>query len=168
MMNYIDIIVLVILAIALFSGFKQGIISQLCSIVGIIIGIWLAIHYGAAVGEMLNINSDYAFIAGMVILFLVFMIAVALVSRVLKGLFKFVGLGIIDGILGAALSVCKYALILSLLFGAFDGINKQLDIVNKQTLDESKLYHSIIGVSDKIFPALKTTQNSISRELEKL
>ncbi|MFI3302072.1 MAG: CvpA family protein [Rikenellaceae bacterium] len=167
-MNIIDLIVLIVLAIAAFSGWRQGLIVQVCSLVAIFVGIWFAKIYGSAVGEMLCMSSDYAPIGGFIIVLVLVVIAAAILSRIIKNLFSFVGLGIIDTLLGVALSVCKYALILSLLFNAFGGINKELKIVSQTTLDNSTLYQPMVDVSGKIFPALDWTKKQINSGLEKL
>ncbi len=167
-MNIIDLIVFIALALAVIDGWRQGLIVQVCSLLGIICGIWVATRYGGAVGEFLKMGEDYASIGGFIAVFVVVIIAVSILSRIIKKLFSFVGLGIIDILLGIFLSVCKIALILSLLFSAFNGINKEMNIVSKSTIANSKLYKPIIGLSDQIFPALDWTQKQINSGLEKL
>ncbi len=167
-MNYIDLIVWLTLAIAIYNGWRQGVIVQLCSMFAILCGIWLGIHYGATVGGWLHISKEYASIGGLLIVVVATVIAVAILSRVIKKLFHIAGLGVLDIVLGIVLSVCKFALILSVLFGAFDSLNKNLDMVSKSTLAQSKFYKPVIKISDSIFPALDWTQKQINSGIEKL
>jgi len=44
-MNYIDIIILAVLAWALFRGFKNGLFIEIASIAALILGIWGAIRF---------------------------------------------------------------------------------------------------------------------------
>ena len=55
-MNTIDLVVYLVLALALFEGWRRGAILQICSLAGLVAGIWLAARYGAAVGTWLGID----------------------------------------------------------------------------------------------------------------
>ncbi|MFR9602278.1 MAG: CvpA family protein [Rikenellaceae bacterium] len=167
-MNYIDLIVCLTLIVAIYNGWRQGVIVQVCSILGFLCGLWLAARYGAAVGAWLSVDDAYASAAGFMVVIVAVLIVVSILSHMVKKLFRFVGLGSLDVILGVALSVGKYALILSVVFGAFDYFNKEVEIVSAQTTSNSKLYRPIISISDNIFPALDWTQKQISSGLEKI
>ncbi len=167
-MHYIDLIIGLILAYAVYNGWRQGVIIQVCSIIGILCGVWLATRYGALVGGWLHISSDYASVGGFLVVLIAVIVCVAIASRLLRKVCKFAGLGILDIILGIALSVCKFAVILSVLFGAFNGINKNTNMVSEEELAKSKLYHPIININDIFFPTLEWTQKQISSGIEKL
>ena len=49
-LNSIDLIVCLILLLAVWNGWRQGLVVQVCSLAGIVIAIWLAAHYGAGRG----------------------------------------------------------------------------------------------------------------------
>ncbi len=167
-MNYIDLIVWLALVIAIFNGWRQGLIIQLCSMVGFLCGLWLASKYSLVVGRWLSVDEAYASAAGFVVVIVAVIIAVAILSHLIKKLFKLAGFGTLDVILGVALSVCKYALILSVLFGAFDYLNNKFDMVSSENTARSKFYRPIISISDNIFPALDWTQKQINSGLEKI
>ncbi len=167
-MNYIDIFVCIVLVVAVVGGWKNGAIVEILSVVGIILGIWCATSYAGLIGEWLNLPEGWAVVVGFVAVLITVMLAVAIISRLFKKLFSAVGLGSFDTLLGVILSVCKYMIILSLAFGAFDALNNQITMVNKATLNESKLYNPIKDINSKIYPALGWAQNQISSGLEKL
>ncbi len=167
-MNWIDIIFVLIFALAIFRGFKDGVIKQICSVLGVIFGIWLGIRYGSQVGEMLGVSSDFAFAAGLAVVVIATLIAVSIVAFIFKKLFKIVGLSVLDSIFGAILSVCKYALIISVLLGVFATFNTNLKIIDDNTISQSKLYKPLLNVSDTLFPALDWTKEQINSGLEKL
>ncbi|MFI3292184.1 MAG: CvpA family protein [Rikenellaceae bacterium] len=167
-MNWIDIVILLLLAFALYSGAVRGVIVQLCSILGVILGIWLGVRYGEVIGCLIGVTSDYAFAVGLSIVVIATVVALAVVARLFRGLFKFAGLGVLDRILGAALSGCKYALIISVLLGIFDTFNSNINLLDKSVISQSKLYRPMINISDSIFPALDWTKQQIDSGLEKL
>ena len=56
-MNTIDLIVCLILALAVWNGWRQGFVMQICSLAGIVAGIWLASRYGVYVGAWLKLDA---------------------------------------------------------------------------------------------------------------
>lgn len=142
-MGIFDIIVSIIILIALVNGWRKGLTVQACSIIAIIGGIWLASTFGAEVGEVLKVEPRYAKAVGFLVIFFVVLILLALLSRMVKGLFRFVGLGIFDSLFGALLSVAKMALIMGILCSAFDALNANGRFVEKKSLDKTIFFRPL-------------------------
>lgn len=163
-MNVIDIILILILAYALFEGFREGLVVQACSIVGIAIGIWCGAHYGDVLAEFLQIEGEYSSVWGFIIAVIVALFLVSVAARVARKVLRFAGLGIIDRILGMAISLCKSLLILSVLLSAFGFINSNLNIVNSNTLANSRLYQPIVKITNWATPAWHWTKEQFKAE----
>lgn len=153
-MNGIDLVVYLVLALAVWDGWRRGVVMQLCSLAGIVIGIWLAARYGAMVGTWLRLDSSIAAAGGFVVVLLATLIAVALLARALRRLFRFAGLGLPDILLGIVVSVVKYLLILSVLFSALSRLNENDALVSRQTLDASRWFRPVAGLSGRLLPFL--------------
>ncbi|KPJ52514.1 MAG: hypothetical protein AMJ37_02765 [Dehalococcoidia bacterium DG_18] len=111
-MNWFDIILIVVLALATFMGFRQGIISMVLPVVGLIIGVILAGQHCGTVGGWLPIeNAEYAGWAGYAIILLVTFIAAVILARILRRFIRLVLLGWVDRLGGAILG-----LVLGVLF----------------------------------------------------
>lgn len=151
-MNTIDLIVCLVLALALWNGWRQGFIVQICSLVGIILGIWLAVHIGEEVGRLMHLDEGVAAAGGFVTVLVAVVLVVAVAARLIRRLFHFVGFGILDIVLGIVVSMLKYLLVLSLLFSAFDRLNANYDLVKRSTLEESWSYEPIRRFSEELFP----------------
>ena len=57
-MNWLDILIVVLLAIATFAGLRMGIIKAVLSIVGIVVGVILAVRYYVPLAERLTFISS--------------------------------------------------------------------------------------------------------------
>ena len=57
-MNILDIILAIVLAFGAVQGFRKGIISQLCGIVGVLLGAWLAFKFGAKLGDWIGVELN--------------------------------------------------------------------------------------------------------------
>ena len=71
-MNTIDLIVCLILALAVWNGWRQGFVMQICSLAGIVAGIWLASRYGVYVGEWLKLDETVSVLKYMLVLSVLF------------------------------------------------------------------------------------------------
>ncbi|MCH5335732.1 MAG: CvpA family protein [Alistipes sp.] len=149
-MNVIDIITLAFLAWAVYNGWSKGVIHQICTLAGIVLGIWLGVRYGAHVGALLHIGPEFAFAGGFAVVLVGVMIVVALLARLLRNIFHFAGLGTLDVLLGVLFSCIKMLLILCALFWVFDTLNGKMHLVSNDVLDGSRLYHPILGIADRV------------------
>ncbi len=160
-MNIIDIIILVILVVSAIMGFASGAIRQLGSLVGIIAAIILAKSFGYEVGTMLGINSNSAYIWGYIIVLVISFMAVAAVAVVLHKIVSAVGLGIINRLLGAAFSVVKWGMLLSIALIIFNATNNATQLVDKKLLNSSLLYRETISMSRYILPTIEWVEDQI-------
>ena len=147
-MNIFDIITLIFALLAVVNGWRKGFITQLCSLVGIIGGVALAVAFGAKVGSMFGIDPAFSKPIGFIITFAVSTIATSFIAKILSSIFSTIGLGGLDSLLGIALSALKYGLILSVIFVAFENLNKETNLVKPRYISESKCFRPISALSD--------------------
>lgn len=166
-MNIIlDIILAIPLIWALWSGFRNGIVVQLGGIAGLLIGVWLAFRYGERLGAWLNLDPDFNYVIGFILIVVVTVLGVALISRLLRGVFRFAGVAALDRIGGAVLSLFKVGLILGLLIYAFDNLNRSRQWVEPEKLEESVLYTPLTRVADFAFPYIDMVKEKLLQEGE--
>lgn len=149
-MNIIDIFVCAVLVWALFAGWRRGLILQCCSLLGFILSVWFALHYGPRAGSSLGIDARFAPAGGFLLLFTGALIATGLIGMLLRKVFRFAGLGFADTLLGILLSLFKYTLMLCAFTAAFDALNADCTLVSRATLDSSKCYRPLHGLSGKL------------------
>jgi membrane protein required for colicin V production len=110
-MNWLDIVILVVIAVATFSGLIIGLISAALSLAGIIVGIMLAGRYYLAFSQHLGFSENVAqIVAFAIILFGVMLIALIL-ALVLRWAFSLINLGWLDRIGGAVFGLAAGTLL---------------------------------------------------------
>ena len=154
-MNAVDLIVCLVLGLAVWNGWRQGFILQVCSLAGIVAGIWLAAQFGTQAGEWLRLDPGFAAAGGFVAVLVAVILVVAIAGRLARKLFHFAGFGIADTLLGIAVSVLKYLLVLSVLFSAFDDLNEDYTLAGPETIEKSKSYKPVMHLSEAVFPFLE-------------
>ena len=111
-MNWVDIVIIIYLVLSVISGFVQGLIRTVFSLVGMVVGILLASHFYLQLGNVLTFisNKDWANIVAFVVILLAVMGVAALIAWLLRTLIKSVMLGWIDKLGGAVFGLILGAL----------------------------------------------------------
>ena len=156
---FIDLILALILVWSIVDGILKGFVKQLCSIVALLAGVWGASHYSDQVGVFLSkyfpsIGEAWLGIISFAVAFLIILLLMYAVEFLVEKLLKFVLLGWLNRLLGAAFSLLKYALVLSVIICVIDAIVQTLHLIPAETLAESKLYGILGELAPRIFPHL--------------
>jgi membrane protein required for colicin V production len=110
--NWLDIVIIILLAVSFFSGLKTGLIRSLLSLIGLLVGIKLAGQNYLTVGDKLTFISDSK--AAGIVAFLLIMAAVMLAALILGWLFtkivSAITLGWLNGLGGAVLGLVMGAI----------------------------------------------------------
>ena len=160
--NFFDILTLVALIWAVVSGWRSGFVSQLLGLVGIILGIILSLRYGAAVGEMFNIDVRFSVVAGFLITFVVVLIAATILARLISKVLSFIGLGWVNTLLGIALSVVKGLLVLSMLYAAIFALNANSQLIDPNYFDNSISFDIVRKCAEPLFDFWNNAKQAIT------
>ena len=157
-MNTVDIIILVVLLFGLIKGYIKGLFIEVTSLVGLILGIYGAIHFSYFLSNILESRVDWD--ASMIQIvafggtFLIILLALVFLGKALTKIAETASLGIFNKMLGAIFGLLKYALILSIVFIVYDQINGSLKFVNKGKVNQSTLYDPVKNLAPTLFPKL--------------
>jgi membrane protein required for colicin V production len=109
-MNFLDYIVIGILAFALVRGFVRGLILEVAAVLGILAGFVVAGHYHPVMAGFLRSrfpSLSHAVVLGYALVFLAAWLAVALFGLLASKLARTLLLGWADRLLGAAVGLFK-------------------------------------------------------------
>ncbi|MCF8129296.1 MAG: CvpA family protein [Deltaproteobacteria bacterium] len=116
-MNILDIIIIAAVIFFLIRGIFRGIVREIGSLAGVVLGIWLANAYHPTLALLLKSfipPGKYLPLIAFALIFLVVLVLCNLLGSLLKKLFQRIFLGWMDRILGACLALLK-GIILSYL-----------------------------------------------------
>jgi len=117
-MNWLDVVLIVLLVVPTFIGYKMGLIKMVLPLAGVFFGVVLASALHGFVADLLENtieNEAWAHIAGFLIVFFVVFILVYLLAALIRKILQVMLLGSIDSILGAALVFVTIWLLSSLI-----------------------------------------------------
>jgi|TARA_B110001469_G_scaffold126439_1_gene144087 membrane protein required for colicin V production len=146
-MSQIDIILIIPLLWGAVMGFKKGLILELASLVGLILGIYGAIKFSDYTAEKLvqyaEITQEWLGLISFLVTFIAIVFGVFLLAKILNKALKLVALGTVNRILGLLFGTLKFALIVSIGLYFFENMNRKFEVVEKDFAKESMLYEPI-------------------------
>ena len=140
-MNFFDYFSIAMIIWFAYKGYKNGIILEFATGVGIIFGLILANKYYSALGNNLQFlieNETSGKITAFVSLFLSSIILANIFGLLLKQIMNFILLGKIDRILGAFFGIIKAVIILKIaimLIGNFPLTNNYTQAANESLVE---------------------------------
>lgn len=158
-MNWIDFIIIAILAFGLIQGFIDGLIIEIAELAALVAGIWGAIRFSGwtagRLNEWFDMQSSWTGIVAFAVTFIVIMIAVYLLGKLIDSMLKAISLGFVVKTLGAVFGVLKMALILSVIFVFLNSIDQKKHFLPSSTIARSFLYTPIADLVPAIFPMVE-------------
>lgn len=143
-MSKIDIILALPLLWGAFIGFKKGLILELASLVGLILGIYGALKFSDYTAQQLSdnfeISPEWMGLLSFLLTFIIIVVLIFLLAKILDKALKMVALGLVNRILGLIFGVIKYALIVSVLMYFFHNLNQRFAFVSESIMQESLLW----------------------------
>ena len=135
-MNWLDIVILVVVAITTFLGLRIGIIKAVLSLAGLIVGIILAGLYYVPLAERLPFipQADVAKVVAFAIILIGVMVIVSVLAKLLKWAASAVMLGWVNRLGGAAFGLVLGALLCGALLATWARFLGVAEIISDSNL----------------------------------
>ncbi|MBL4653077.1 MAG: CvpA family protein [Flavobacteriales bacterium] len=158
-MNYIDIAITIPLIWGAYKGFTKGLIIELASVIALILGGYVGMHFSGITSKYLNqvvtIEESFMPIVSFTVTFIVVVLVFYLLAKILEKIINLVALKLINKISGSIFGVAKAAFIVSLILVLIESVDQKLELISKETKENSVLYAPIGAIAPAIIPAVK-------------
>lgn len=158
-MNYLDIILAVPLCVFLWRGWRRGLIYEVSTLVGLVVGTWAAVRFSCQVAQWLHIESDHAVLVAFFITFVAVVALSYLLGKCIERLLKLVKVGFMNNLLGALASMLVGVCMLSVLIYYVEIIDRHEVILKAEAKQSSVLYKPINAVGNKTIGGIKQYVN---------
>ncbi len=158
LMNWLDIVILLILAGGLASGFKNGFVGELASLAGLVLGIWGAVKFSWWTADLLEgfgLKFSLMPIISFIVTFLIITIIMQIIGGIISSFLKAISLNWINRIAGIVAGVFKAAIFASVILLVIDAVSTRHPLISKATRSNSKLYEPVSEIVPTILPFLK-------------
>ncbi len=158
-MNYIDIIILLFLLWGAYRGFSKGLIIEVATLLGLVLGVYVAIKYSSytegILVDFLNISSRYISYIALAVTFVLVAIVVYIIGKLLTKLIDIISLGLINKLLGTILGIAKYFVIVCVLLMIVDALNIKFQFLSEETQQKSLLFYPFLNFAQKIYNSIR-------------
>jgi membrane protein required for colicin V production len=136
-MELIDIVLVVVLVVGVFKGFRNGFFLELASLISIMLGIYLAIRFSFITKSYLEKEVSWDAksiqVAAFAITFILVIIVVSSLAKVFTSVANFASLGFLNNFLGAFLGLLRTILVVSILLNLLQKVNFENCFLSKKT-----------------------------------
>lgn len=153
-MNLIDSICLIILIYGSYKGFKNGIVGEVLSFLGILLGIYLSKTYYLVIDEYLvtvfDSTNQLVSIISVILIFSVTIILSKILSKVITKALNVMALGLLNKLIGSVFGLLKYLLILCIMTFVFSKANDIFVIIEKNKIEETQIFSKVQKINDYV------------------
>ncbi len=172
-MSLIDFLILIPLAYFAYRGFANGIIKEVLSIVGIILGVFLTFQYMDPVGEAIKplFEEDASFVPfiSAIIIFVGTLSLVHLAAYLSKKFLETIKLNFVNRVAGAAFGFLKSGIVISAILLILAGFS----IPSEEARQSSVTYSYVIYLAPwaydtvaTVYPGAEDFTTTIKKTLE--
>lgn len=158
-LNTLDIIFAVPLLYGLYKGFTRGLIIEIASLVGLVLGIYGGVHFShktaEVLGEHVNLAGSAMQLTSFIVTFLLILCAVYFLAKVVEKAVSFVAMAFLNKIGGAFFGVFKMAVIMSVFLIVVEALDRRWEFIPKKTKQDSMLYAPTASIAPLIVPVFK-------------
>lgn len=158
-MNYIDIIILLFLLFGAFRGFSKGLVIEVATLAGLILGVYISIRYSTytegILRDFLNVTSEYISYIALAVTFIVVVVGVYVLGKLLTKLVDIIALGLVNKLLGTLFGVVKYFIIVCVLLMIVDALNEKFQFISEETIQKSLLFQPFLNFAEKIYNSIR-------------
>jgi membrane protein required for colicin V production len=157
--NYIDIILIIPIAIGAWKGFRKGLILEVFSLLALFAGIYAGVYFSSYAADFLRedikLHSEYNGIGAFLVTFVAVLVGVYYMGKMVSSMAKIASLEIVNKIMGAVFSSVKALLILSIALMCLKGLNGKFRVLPEEIIEESLLFEPVSNLPLVILPAIE-------------
>lgn len=168
-MSTADIILIVILMLAAYSGYKKGLILELIAILAFVLAIvggFKLLHIGMEyVSKVYDGFGNFLPFVAFLVLFVLILIVVNMAGNILKKIVDWTPFGVVDNLAGAVIGVLKWALLLSIVLWVMSSLSINLPVF---LTENSKILPLVTGFAGQVGDFISTIFPSFENFIQTL
>lgn len=156
-MNWVDLLLLALIAFSAIRGFARGFVLELCGLAGLVLGIWGAIHLNGRVAEQLGLDVQHEAISFLLTLVLI-VVALHLIGIALTKVIDLAQLSLPNKLGGLMMGCVRQVFVLSVLLNILFAVQGTGWLPAPKAMGEAALAAPIRSVAPAVLPALRGTK----------
>lgn len=154
-MYWLDIVLAIPMAWFVYKGFRKGLIFELSSLIGLVVGIYCSIKFSKYVSTLIGIEGEYSILVAFFVTFIAVYLLSLFLGKCIEGLMKMMKMGIMNNILGSVFGLLKCVCMLSVVMYYVVLIDFDKVIITDKTREQSLFYQPIERTGNLLIGTLK-------------
>ena len=154
-MYWLDIVLAIPMAWFIYKGFRKGLIFELSSLVGLVVGIYCSIKFSKYVSTLIGIEGEYSILVAFFVTFIAVYLLSLFLGKCIEGLMKMMKMGIMNNILGSVFGLLKCVCMLSVVMYYVVLIDFDKVIITDKTREQSLFYQPIERTGNLLIGTIK-------------
>jgi len=154
-MPLLDILLALPLLYLVFVGWKRGLVREVATLVGVLAGIWAAVHLSQQVAPLLGLDGESSTLMAFLVTFIAALVLSYLLGKAVEGLMKAAKLSLLNRLLGALTGAAKALVVLSVLLNFVVMVDGKEMILKPETKEKSLLYKPVYTTGNQLTSHLK-------------
>jgi membrane protein required for colicin V production len=154
-MYWLDIVLAIPMAWFVYKGFRKGLIFELSSLIGLVVGIYCSIKFSKYVSTLIGIEGEYSILVAFFVTFIAVYLLSLFLGKCIEGLMKMMKMGIMNNILGSVFGLLKCVCMLSVVMYYVVLIDFDKIIITDKTREQSLFYQPIERTGNLLIGTLK-------------
>jgi len=157
----VDAVLGIWLVLAMFNGFRKGLIIKVASIVALVLGIYAGFHFSSFAADLLNQQFDWSTrtteVGAFGLTFLAVVVGVHFIAKLLEKIVDLTALSMLNKLGGLALGLVQALFFLSALTYALDGVFGPRQWLPEAQVEQSVLYPFVEDAIEYVVPDMERT-----------
>lgn len=128
---------------------------EVATLVGLLAGIWAAVHLSQEVAELLGLKNENAVLVAFFVCFVGALVLAWMIGRMVEGLMKAANISTVNRVLGAASGMLKALCILAVVLNYAVMLDRKEEVLKPETKEESLLYKPVYNTGNRLTASLK-------------
>lgn len=150
LMNFLDILIALPLGFLIFKGYKRGLIFELASLAGIVVGCIVAVRLANWFSLFVGLEGDSAFLVSFFVLFVGVVILAIFLGKLVERFVKLIHVGFLNNLAGALLGMAKGVCIVGVLLYYIAVIDLNEKILTCNLKQSSMLYRPVLKAGSQL------------------
>ena len=145
----------ILLCWMIFIGWKKGVVRELATLAGVLLGLWASVHLSQQVAPMLGLGGESAVLIAFIVIFLAALVVAYLMGKLVESIMKAVKLSVVNRLLGAVLGACKALVVLSILLSFVLMIDTNSMLISQDVRQRSVLFRPVSDAGNRLTAQIK-------------
>ena len=145
-MNLLDLLILIPIVWGCIRGFSKGLILELTTLIGMILGVMAAFYFWKDLSELLSqyltLGPSALKFISYALIFLIVLLLAWIIGKIITKVADLVMLGLLNKLLGAVFGLLKGVIVAALILMAIVYFDKNEKLITRQAKEKSMFYRA--------------------------